>query len=540
MNTISYALKISRYVLKESGIPLTRALKDLFKAIVLREREGFSGIIRIHSEIRPDKIAVKCNNKSITYRELYSRAENLASFFSSKGFAPGTRIGVMLKNSLEVPEVWIAMGLSKFAGVPISWRLKSEEVRYIIEDSNAEAIIYSEDVRKEVLNCGAKLKYFISVGKTASDNEINYNDIISKKHSGGKVSKKEEPELIIYTSGTTGKPKGAQRKINPSSVLMVNSAIYEFCLKGSDRHLVVCPLYHSAPFFFAQLTLVLGATLVIMPKFNPEGFLQMIEKEKITSTFVVPFMLAELFNLPERVRKKYNTSSLRTFICAAAPLSPYLKRWFVKEFGSVLYEFYGATETGINTVLKPEDIDKKAETVGRVAPFNKIKILDENKKELPPGEPGEIYISNPYLMNGYYRREKDTKEAMAGEFLSVGDVGKLDENGYLYILDRKKDMVISGGVNIYPAEIEHVLSTHPSVKICAVVGVPDKKWGEKLKAFVVLKDNIDINSEELESFLRDRIAGYKIPKEWKFVKELPMTPSGKVLKRELRNSTPKR
>jgi len=200
----------------------------------------------------------------------------------------------------------------------------------------------------------------------------------------------------------------------------------------------------------------------------------------------------------------------------------------------VLYEFYGATETGINTILKPEEIEKKAESVGMVCHYNRIKILDDQKKEVPLNTPGEIYVKNPFIMNGYYRRSSETEERMHCGYLTVGDVGRIDEDGYLYILDRKTDMVISGGVNIYPAEIEDALLKHSAVKFAAVIGVPDQKWGERLKAFIVKKDKSSVDKNELEIFLRTMIASFKIPKDWEFVDSLPMTPSGKVLKRELR------
>lgn len=508
-------------------------MRDLLNSLIFGKREGFAQIIRFHSETKPSKTAVICEGRSLTYGELFKRAENLASFFISHGVKPGTKIAIMLKNCLELPEIWNAFSLARISTVPAGWRLKRDELKYLLQDSEADGIIYSEDLRDVVGKIDLPLKFRIVIGK-AEGGEIEYNAIISQRHEQLKLDTDQEPEIIIYTSGTTGKPKGAKRKISLPSILMVNSAIYEFKLRGSDIHLATCPLYHSAPLFFSELTLLLGATLVILPKFRVENFLRVIEEQKVTTTFIVPFMIVDLLNLPDDVIKKYDLSSLRTVICAAAPLSPELKRKFLKRFGPKLYEFYGATETGINTILKPEDMERKAESVGKPAPFNKIKILDENKKEVPPNMEGEIYVSSPFLMEGYYRKNKETKEAMAGRFLSVGDIGKLDEENYLYILDRKSDMVISGGVNIYPAEIEHVLLEHPAVKMAAIVGVPDKRWGERLKGFVVLKENQEVTGEELEKFLRERIADYKVPREWVFVRELPITPSGKILKRELK------
>ncbi len=529
-----YIFKTMNYLFNETGLSWGTFLKELFNAVFLRRREGLGAMVRHHAEREPDKVAVICNNRSLTYSEIYSRAKSLAASLYELGLRQGDKIALYSQNVLEIPEISIGMNMLKLSSIPLNWHLKSEELNYILTDSECQSIIFQEHLRQEVLNSGVNLKNKIVIGK-AREGEIPYEGLLSQKNTEVDFAYGDYPRTIIYTSGTTGNPKGAERRVATSFMILVTTSVYEFGLKHQDVHLTVCPLYHSAPILFMVLQLVLGATNVIMPKFNAEEMLSLIEKYKVTSTFIVPYMVIELLSQPDSVIKRYDLSSLRTVICAAAPLSPDHKRQFKKRFGNILYEFYGATETGINTILKPEDIDKKAESVGKVLPYNRIKILDEDGNELPVNTPGEIYIKNPFLMNGYYRKDRDTKRSMYKKYLTVGDVGKIDEDGFLYITDRKTDMVISGGVNIYPVEIENVLLNHPAVKYAAVIGVPDEKWGERLKAFIVKKEGTDPSPEELALYLRERLASFKIPKDWEFVDSLPITPSGKILKRTLRD-----
>jgi len=528
-----YLLKTMNYLFSESGITWQMFLRELLAAIFLKKREGLAGVARHHAEKNPEKVAVICQDQKLTYSELYSRSNALAMSLYELGLRQGHKISLFSQNSLFIPEISIAVNMLKLSTIPVNWHLKGSELNYILNDAGCDSIIYQEGLRQAVLDSGVPLKNKIVIGSPMGD-EIPYQKLLVPKANNIDFAYGDYPQTIVYTSGTTGSPKGAQRTVSTTFMLMITTCIYEFGLKSSDVHLIVCPLYHSAPLIFMILQLVLGSTSVIMPKFNAEEMLSMIEKYRVTTTFVVPYMITELLNQPDSVVKKYDLSSLRGVICAAAPLNPEHKRAFQRRFGKILYEFYGATETGINTVLKPQDIEKKANSVGRILPLNKVKILDENRKEVPPNTQGEIFIKNPFLMNGYYKKESDTRKSMYKNYLSVGDVGMIDHEGFLYITDRKSDMVISGGVNIYPAEIENALLSHPSVKYAAVIGVPDEKWGESLKAFVVKKDGANLTPEELTLYLKDRIASFKIPKSWEFVESLPLTPSGKVLKRALR------
>ncbi len=544
---------------------------EAFRDVLLLSRNiqiGGIEILRRRVKKYGAKIAVISEEKQLTYRKLYERSLLLANAFLNLGIRPGDKVGIILPNIPEIFEISSACVIAGTPLIPINSRLKAKEIEYILENSNCKALIHHKDAKREIEN----VRYPVSVKLEIDDpKQSSYESAIEdarkmvfagsvadefqeltnftierlkkrtrtvKKEKGDKVGKRGEFGIIIYTSGTTGRPKGAVRGAEPvARLLQFASAVKEFGLRSSDVHLVVCPLYHSAPFFFAQLYIALGGTLVILRKFRIENFLEAIHKYKVNTTFIVPYILIEILEKYPEFAEKFSISSLTHVICGAAPLSPHLKREFVNRFGPILYEFYGATETGINTILVPSDIPSKAESVGRPAPLNRIKIIDDNGRECPVGKEGVIYVSSPFVIRGYHKDDKATAESKLGNFFTAGDIGKFDEDGYLYVLDRKKDMIISGGVNIYPAEIENELLEHPSVKYVAVVGIPDEKWGEKVKAFVVLKEEYKgkIDEEELENFLRERLAGYKIPKEWAFVGDLPMTPSGKILKRELRN-----
>jgi len=283
------------------------------------------------------------------------------------------------------------------------------------------------------------------------------------------------------------------------------------------------------------LAIALGGTVVIMPRFDPIEFLEAIERERVTSTMVVPTIVKRILALPEEVRARFDISSLRALIVGAAPFPVETKRAAVAYFRDCVYEYYGSTDAVLNTVLKPSEQLERPASCGKALPGQDIKIFDDEGNELPPGVEGNVYIASPLVAGTqYYKDPEKTERSRIGEYMTVGDVGYLDEDGYLYICDRKSDMVISGGVNIYPAEIEQVIHEHPAVLDVAVIGVPSEEWGEELKAVVQLKPRAQASEEEIIDFCRQRLADFKRPRSVDFVAEVPRNPSGKLLKRELR------
>jgi acyl-CoA synthetase (AMP-forming)/AMP-acid ligase II len=306
-------------------------------------------------------------------------------------------------------------------------------------------------------------------------------------------------------------------------------------LDPAHVHLVAGPMYHSAPGGFALYAHLVGATVVIMPKFDPEQALAQIARHRCTSTFMAPTLLKRIVDLPAPVRARYDVSSMRAIIMAAAPCPMRVKEGVVAHFGPALYEFYGSSELGVNTILRPEDVLRKPGSCGRAAPGKAIALLDDDGRPVPAGEPGELYVRRcPGLLDEYYRDPEATAKMQRGEWYTVGDVAYVDADGFYYICDRKRDMIISAGVNIYPAEIEDVLHRHPRVLDVAVFGVPDEEWGERVHAALHVRPGETLAPEEITAFCRQHMAGYKVPREISFHDVFPRDAAGKLLKRQLR------
>src|SRR2546430_790363 len=339
---------------------------------------------------------------------------------------------------------------------------------------------------------------------------------------------------IIYTGGTTGRPKGALRgSVDPA---VIRGFVEAFGLAEPHVHLVAGPLYHSAPGGFAQFAHFFGGAVVLMQKFDPEDALRTIERHRCTSTFMAPTLVKRIVDLPERVRARYDVSSMRVLVVAAAPCPMRVKEQALAYFGPVLWEFYGSTELSINTILRPEDVLRKPGSCGRAAPGVELAILDDEGRPVAPGTAGELYVRRfAGMFDGYYKDSASTREVQRGEWVTVGDVAWMDDEGFVFICDRKRDMIISGGVNIYPAEIEDVLHRHPAIDDVAVFGVPDDDWRERVHAAIQLRAGHQATEAELMEFCRAHIADYKVPREVSLHAPLPRDPTGKLLKRVLRD-----
>ncbi len=310
--------------------------------------------------------------------------------------------------------------------------------------------------------------------------------------------------------------------------------IAETPMRVDDIHLAVCPLYHSTAFGFLAFSHILGATVAILDEFKPEAFLAAVERYGVTQTAVVPTMLHRILALGPEALARYNTRSLRAIFSGGAPLSGPLAIEAMDHFGDILFNFYGATETGLVTLAKPADLRAAPTTIGPALPGNDVRLLDDAGNEVRPGEVGEIYVRNKMLVAGYHQDAEATRSSMRDGFFSVGDLARKDRDGRYFIEGRKRDMIISGGVNVYPAEVEGVLEQHPALAEVAVVGVEDPEWGERVRAFVVRKPGHAVDEGELKVWTRERLAGPKVPRDFVFLDALPRNPTGKVLKRELR------
>jgi fatty-acyl-CoA synthase/long-chain acyl-CoA synthetase len=337
---------------------------------------------------------------------------------------------------------------------------------------------------------------------------------------------------MIYTSGTTGRPKGALR-----AATSMENAMALFQLIGyqpGEVYLTTGPLYHSGPLGFMAPPLLVGGTVIIQRRFDPEDWLRLIEQHRVTSTFSAPTPIRRVVDLPAEVIAKYDTSSLARFIANAAPWPFELKRRYVEAFGDTsLFEVYGSTELGVDTVLVPSDQMRKPGSCGRPAPGVELALFDDDGKQITePRVPGELFVRSAGAFDTYYKAQEKYDSSRRGDWLTVGDVAYIDEEGYYYICDRKNDMIISGGMNIYPAEIEAALLEHPAVADVAVFGIPSNEWGEAVHAVIVERETL--TDDEITGFARERLAGYKVPRSFSRIGEIPRTASGKTLKRELR------
>jgi fatty-acyl-CoA synthase len=502
--------------------------------------------VMYHAAAHPEKEALveygERGVRRLTWSELDATINRIAQVLSTRGVRGGGRVALMLANGIEYLIAQQALARLGATAVQIGYRLKPTEISYILGNAEPVATIVHAEFLPQMREARAVAKATGSMvviggnGALAAD-EVDWDRAMAAaspemphKSEGG-----DGGGVIVYTSGTTGKPKGAKRAWKKTGFESVADMIVQVGIRADDRHLVVCPLYHSAAPAFVAIMMSLGATIVLMNHFDPEKSLEIIQQERITCSLMVPTMLIRTANLPDEMIRKYDTSSLRWMMSGAAPLSTEAARRWMATFGSKLWNFYGATETGLVTLAGPHDHVARPGTIGKQLRGNQIKLLDDQGHEVPQGQIGELYARNSTMISGYHNNDEATNDAQKEGFFSVGDMGRVDADGYYFLESRKHDMVISGGVNIYPREIEDHLNTHPAVLEVAVIGVPDPEWGETLRAFVVLRAGKHTTEQEVIDFCRTGLADYKRPRKVTFLVELPRNPTGKILKRELRD-----
>jgi len=491
-----------------------------------------------HAAGRPDKPAMIVGERVLSYRQLHERTNRLAHALLARGVGKGDRVAAMLPNGCEYFEVMHAVGRIGATMVPINTHFRAEEVGYILDDSGAKLLVTHADHLPEV---GAVVgdRICLTVSEPAGAGSYEGALAAASAENPPQAELRHGFNVMIYTSGTTGRPKGVihptmDPEIGYQSQAMI-AAMWGFT--ADDVHLVVGPLYHTAPGGYGFMHLFVGATLVIMTKFDAEAALALIERHRVTTTHMVPVNFIRILGLPEATRRRYDVSSLRRVLHAAAPCPEEIKRRIMEFFPrDSVWEYYGMTE-GAATVISPEEWRRKPGSVGKPWPGVELTILDESGKPLPAGHVGLIYVSPMGGRAGfqYHKAPEKTASAYRGKIFTVGDMGYVDEDGYLFISDRKADMVISGGVNIYPREIEEALYRHPAVADVAVFGVPDEHWGEAIKAVVELKKGVPATADDLTAFCKQHLAAYKCPRSFDLVAELPRDPNGKVLKRKLRD-----
>jgi long-chain acyl-CoA synthetase len=492
----------------------------------------------------PDKVAIICKEERLTFARMNERINRLANGLRFLGLKKPKRIGVLLPNSPRYVEVRFALLKAGLTLVRLNVRQSIEEHAYVLNHSGAHALIYSAETMeavREVRKLTPGIKCWI--GFKGEKEDISYEDLISTAPpSEPEVQvKSEDIERINYTSGTTGKPKGVIVTLAASMARLRNDFFnQEIAFTHQDVYLAVAPLTHAAGVILVPYY-IKGAASVILPSFDPTQILETIEREKVTSTLLIPTMIIRMIDHPDI--RMHDLRSLKRIWYGTAPMPIEKLKKAIEIFGGIFRQNYGLTEaTQPILYLSPEDhvlsgLDHavaRLGSAGRPALGVEVRVVDKKDVPVKPGEVGEIIIRGDSVMKGYLHQPKATAAALRGGWLHTGDLATVDEEGYVFIVDRKSDMIISGGFNIYPKQIEEVIHTYPGVSEVAVIGVPDDVWGESVKAIIVPKRGVTLTAQEIIEFCRQRVASYKKPKSVDFVAELPKNNNGKILKRELK------
>ncbi|MCW2729902.1 MAG: acyl-CoA synthetase (AMP-forming)/AMP-acid ligase [Mycobacterium sp.] len=499
--------------------------------------------IRDTAVATPDKPAVIMHPSGtvVTFGELEARANQLAHLFRAAGLVEGDAVAIMMENSEHMHAVMWAARRAGLYYVPINTHLTAAEVAYIIDNSSAKAIVGSGGLRDTLAGLDAELPSGLPAVLLIVDGELDgwrrYPECVADQPVTP-VPDEIEGDLLQYSSGTTGRPKGIKRALPhlpPSEVPGLMSALIGFWMHPDAVYLSPAPLYHTAPSVWSMQTQAGGITTVILEKFTPEGALEAIQKHRITHGQFVPVMFTRMLKLPESVRTSYDVSSLERVMHAAAPCPVEIKKQMIEWWGPIVDEYYASSEAIGSTLITAEDWLTHPGSVGK-SMMSALHILDEDGNELPAGEAGEIYFEGGFDFEYLNDPAKTASSRDSNGWKTVGDIGYLDEDGYLYLTDRRHHMIISGGVNIYPQEAENMLVTHPLVMDAAVFGIPDDEMGQRVKGVVQTVDAADATdafADELLTWLRDRLSHYKCPRSISFEAQLPRTDTGKLFKQEL-------
>ncbi len=490
-----------------------------------------------HARWRPEKTALVVGARRLSWAELNARTNRVGNGLARLGLAKGDKVAVLMNNGVEMVEIMLGAVKGGFVVVPLSGLLKQESIAMMIADSGARALFYSPDYLPLVTRLFHTFATGACICVDAERNDLHAYEQWLKCASDEEpavVRDVEDEFVIIYSSGTTGTPKGIVHTHHTRHHLSYAMAI-ELGMTEHSVALVTTPLYANGTWLVMLPPLFVGATLVVMQKFAPAAFLETVERERVSHTFMVPPQFAAILSAPEFGRA--NLSSLAVMLSGGAPFPIEVKRATLDQIGPGLYELYGCTE-GVGTIIKPDMVLAKPASVGLPILGLSLTIIDEQSRELPRGQIGEIVGCGPGLMKGYHNRPDDTRATLWRDqrgrtWLRTGDIGRLDAEGFLTVLDRKKDMIISGGTNVYATDIEHVFASHPDVAEVTVIGVPHDRWGEAPLALVVARSGGSASEAELTSWANERLAKHQRVVATEFRQSFPRNALGKVLKREL-------
>ena len=504
-------------------------------------------IVAANARLLPDKPATRDSRRALTFREWNTRACRLANALTVLGLEKGDRVALLAYNRVEWMELYIGLAKAGLVAVPINFRLVTPEIQYIAEHCHAKAIVAQDELASQVEALRGKLsiaeKAWIHIGDRTPVGWTGYEALVERgaAQEPGIEVKPTDTWALMYTSGTTGKPKGAIRNHEGMALMSLVTAL-DMELTRDDTALLVMPMCHANSLNFASTFTYIGATVVVDDRksFDPEGLLATMATQHITFTSLVPTHYIMALGLPLEVKAKYDVSRVRKLMISSAPARKDTKLAILDYFkNSQLYELYGSSEAGWVTLLRPDEQISHLGSVGREwTGSGPVKILDPQGNEVPDGEVGELYSCTPYTFDGYLNDPVKTRESIRDDgYCSVGDMARRDEQGYVYLVDRKSNMIISGGENIYPSEIENILGRYPGVKDVAVVGVPHEKWGEAVHAVIVMHAAQTAAEKDVLEWCREKMAGYKRPRSISFMaeSEMPRTATGKILHRVLRD-----
>ncbi len=504
-----------------------------------------SDALATHARLTPRKTGARDSRRSLTYAEWSERASRLATGLLSLGLRKGDRVAVLAYNSLEWMEIYVALARCGLVAVPVNFRLTAAEIAYIAHDAAAAAMIAGTEfcatvdtIRSEIPACAGR---FVVLGAAPSAAWVAYEDVVASGSPSARFEAVHQNDLcaLMYTSGTTGRPKGVMRSHGGGSLIALATAL-EMEFTRDDTGLLVMPLCHANSLYFGTTFIHLGATCIVDDRrsFDAEALLATLARERVTFTSLVPTHYIMLLSLPAAVKNQYDVGSVGKLLISSAPVRKDTKLAILDQFpNGKLYELYGSTEHGWVTLLRPHEQIERLGSVGREwAGSGPIRILDESGCEVPDGAVGELYARTAYVFDGYWNNPGKTAEAFCGDWSSVGDMARRDADGYIWLVDRKSNMIISGGENVYPSEVESVLAALPKVKDAAVIGAAHPKWGETVHAVLVLQEGQTSTLEEVREWCKQRLAGFKCPTSVSFIAdaEMPRTATGKIQHRLLK------
>jgi acyl-CoA synthetase (AMP-forming)/AMP-acid ligase II len=531
--SLSHRLHTARTLVGSGVLKPTRPDKLLKIGLVLRRFGPTPAAGYASSALRyPDEPAVIDELGTLTFSDVHRRTNALAHSFADAGVLEGDGVAIMCRNHRGFIDATVACSKLGAHALYLNTAFSAPQITDVVKRESPRAIVFDHEFSELVSDAAERRKRFIAWHEPDDDvDDPTLEELIESGDEAEVVAPSEPGRVVILTSGTTGTPKGANRS-QPESLDPAAALLSKIPLKARETTMIAAPLFHSWGFAHFTLGLGLSSTLVLKRKFDPEATLALTAQHRATALIVVPVMLQRILDLGPKVIGSYQLDDLRVIALSGSALSPALTERGLEAFGEVLYNLYGSTEVAWATIATPEDLRAAPGTVGRPPRGTVIKLYDEEGKEVPTGETGRIFVANEMLFEGY--TGGGSKDVIDG-LMATGDVGHFDEGGRMFVDGRDDDMIVSGGENVFPQEVEELLAGHDAVADVAVVGVDDDEWGQRLKAVIVPRDRGKLSEEDVKSYVKQHLARYKVPRDVEFMDELPRNATGKVLKRELKD-----